>query len=165
MKLIENSPHKILGIIGGLHSCGLAYIENGEIKVVIEEERIIRQKPYVDLENDFFRYPLNSIARLIEKYNVDLNQIDYFTSFLEYNVIKDMLKTIANFDLPGEKFVKTEHHESHCALAYYLSDFQEDTLVVAIDGSGEHHSAKYYLGTNGKMEYIDGIGIDRKSLS
>ena len=53
MKLIENSPHKILGIIGGLHSCGLAYIENGEIKVVIEEEWIIRQKPYVDLENDF----------------------------------------------------------------------------------------------------------------
>jgi hypothetical protein len=42
MQLIKNSPYKILSIIGGQHSCGLVYYENGEIKVVLEEERLIR---------------------------------------------------------------------------------------------------------------------------
>jgi methionyl-tRNA formyltransferase len=31
MKLTNESNHKILGIIGGQHSCGIAYIENNEI--------------------------------------------------------------------------------------------------------------------------------------
>ena len=164
MKLTNESNHKILGIIGGQHSCGIAYIENNEIKVVLEEERLIRQKPYLDLEGDFFRYPLQSLQELISRYNVDLSQVDYFTSFLKYDIIKQILKQTVNFDLPEDKFIKTEHHETHCALAYYLSNFQDDTLVVAIDGSGEYHSAKYYVGTNGNMEYIDGIELDRKSL-
>jgi len=93
-----------------------------------------------------------------------LSQVDYFTSFLKYDVVKQILKQTVDFDLPENKFIKTEHHETHCALAYYLSNFQDDTLVVAIDGSGEHHSAKYYVGTNGNMEYIDGIELNRKSL-
>ena len=46
MKLTNESNSKILGIIGGQHSCSIAYIENNEIKVVLEEERLIRQKPY-----------------------------------------------------------------------------------------------------------------------
>ena len=164
MKLTNESNHKILGIIGGQHSCGIAYIENNEIKVVLEEERLIRQKPYLDLEGDFFRYPLQSLQELINRYNVDLSQVDYFTSFIKYDIIKQILKQTVNFDLPEDKFIKTEHHETHCALAYYLSNFQDDTLVVAIDGSGEYHSAKYYVGTNGSMEYIDGIELNRKSL-
>ena len=164
MKLTNESNHKILGIIGGQHSCGIAYIENNEIKVVLEEERLIRQKPYLDLEGDFFRFPLQSLQELINRHKVDLYQVDYFTSFLKYDVIKQVLKQTVDFDLPEDKFIKTEHHETHCALAYYLSNFQDDTLVVAIDGSGEYHSAKYYVGTNGSMEYIDGIELDRKSL-
>lgn len=164
MKLTNESNHKILGIIGGQHSCGIAYIENNKIKVVLEEERLIRQKPYIDLEGDFFRYPLQSLQELINRYNVDLSQVDYFTSFLKYDIIKQILKQTVDFDLHEDKFIKTEHHETHCALAYYLSNFQDDTLVVAIDGSGEHHSAKYYVGTNGSMEYIDGIELNRKSL-
>ena len=164
MKITDKVSHKILGIVGGMHSCGIAYIENGEIKVVLEEERINRIKPYVDLHNDWFRFPLESVATLVDKYGVDISSIDIITSFLEYNEVKHMLKSIANYDLPVEKFMKTEHHETHCALAYFLSGFQEDTLVVAIDGSGEHHSAKYYIGSNGFMDYIDGIELNRKSI-
>jgi len=164
MKLIENSPYKILSIIGGQHSCGLAYFENGEVKVVLEEERLTRVKPYVDLHDNFFRYPLSSINELINKYGVDINSIDYFVSFLDYNVVKNILDGICSYNLPENKFIKTDHHESHCALAYYFSGFQEDTLVVAIDGSGEYHSAKYYLGSNNTMTYIDGIELDRHSI-
>jgi len=164
MKITENSSHKILGIIGGMHSCGLVYIENGEIKVVLEEERLDRTKPYVHLHNDFFLFPQQSIDTLVNRYGVDISSIDIITSFLDYDTIKLLLQSVANYDLPEEKFMKTEHHETHCALAYFLSNFQEDTLVVAIDGSGEHHSAKYYIGSNGFMDYIDGIELNRKSI-
>jgi len=164
MKLVANSPYKILSINGGQHSCGLAYYENGEIKVVLEEERLTRQKSYIDLHNNFFRYPLASLNELIHNYGVNLDELDYITSFLEYNVVKEMMSGTVGYNLTQDKFIKTEHHETHCSLAYYYSGFDEDTLIVAIDGSGEQHSAKYYLGTNGKMEYIDGIGLDRKSI-
>jgi carbamoyltransferase len=154
----------ILGIIGGTHSCGVAYVQQGEVIAVLEEERLSRVKPWKDFESDFWRYPLQGLITLHDRYNVNFEDIDYFTSFLEYDVIANMLKATVSYDLPKEKFFKTEHHETHCALAYYLSGFEDDTLIIAIDGSGEYHSAKYYLGSKGEMTYIDGIGIDRNSL-
>lgn len=164
MKLYENSSYRILGIIGGSHSCGLAYFENGDLKVVLEEERLNRIKPYKDFENNYFRYPLASLTELIVKHDVDLGKVNYFTSFYDYEIIRDIFKMTINFNLEKEKYIKIEHHDSHINTAYYLSNFQEDTLVVAIDGSGENHSAKYYLGKNGNLEYIDGILLNRDSL-
>jgi len=162
--VLHNSSYNILGIIGGTHSCGVAYVEKGNIVAVLEEERLTRVKPWKDFEADFWRYPLQGLHLLKTKYNVNFDNIDYVTSFLEYTVIRDMLKATIGFDLPEDKFIKTEHHETHCALAYYLSGFKDDTLVVAIDGSGEYHSSKYYLGSNGEMKYIDGISIYQNSL-
>ena len=76
MKITDKVSHKILGIVGGMHSCGIAYIENGEIKVVLEEERINRIKPYVDLHNDWFRYPLESVATLADKYDTLVTNLE-----------------------------------------------------------------------------------------
>ena len=163
MNLI-NSNYKILGIIGGMHSCGIAYIENGEIKYCFEEERFSRQKVWKDFEVDFFRYPLQSLNQLIYTHGVNLNEIDYFTSFLDYNFMKNMLKDTVAFDLPLEKYIRIEHHDAHCYSAYYLSGFKDDTLIISLDGGGDNHVAKYYFGNYGDMFYIDGIDIQRKSL-
>ena len=51
---------KVLGITGGMHSCGLALIENGKPIFAFEEERFIRVKPHKDFDTDYFRYPLES---------------------------------------------------------------------------------------------------------
>jgi carbamoyltransferase len=163
MNLID-SNYKILGIIGGLHSCGVAYIENGNIKYCFEEERFSRVKSWRDFEEDFFRYPLQSLNRLIYTHEIDLNQVDYFTSFLDYNFTKNMLKDTLGFDLPLEKYIRIEHHDAHCTLAYYLSGFKNDTLIVSLDAGGDNHVAKYYFGNYGDMFYIDGVDIYRKSL-
>jgi len=163
MNLI-NSNYKILGIVGGMHSCGITYVENGNIKYCFEEERFSRTKYWQDFESDFFRYPLQSLNRLIYTHGVDLNQIDYFTTFLDYNFTKNMLKDTHGFDLPLEKYIRIEHHDAHCYSAYYLSGFKDDTLIVSIDGGGDNHVAKYYFGNYGEMFYIDGIDLQRKSL-
>ena len=165
-KIIINpiSQYKILGIIGGEHSCGLTYIENGEIKYCLEEERFTRVKVQSDFERTFFRYPVQSLEYLKNVTGINLEEIDYFVSFLSYEHIRMMLSSIADFNLPEERFKRYEHHHSHCATAYYLSGFKKDTFVISVDASGDEHSSKYYLGSNSNLTYIDGIDINRHSL-
>ena len=163
MKL--QSDLKILGIIGGAHSCGLAYFDHGELVCVLEEERLVRIKPYVDFEQDFCRFPTQSLNCLINDYNVDLQYVDYFTSFLGYHECIAIFKDCLGFDLPLEKFIKVDHHHSHCAASYFFSGFKEDTLVFCADASGGNgYSSKTYIGSNGRLNYVGGIPLTRKSL-
>lgn len=158
--------YKILGFIAGAHSCGATYVVNGKVVAVIEEERLTRIKPYVDYENDFERYPNKSIECLITRYGLRFDEIDYFTSFFPIDTALSIFKAMFNYDIPKEKYVYVDHHESHAILSYYLSNFQDDTLVFCADASGgvNGHSSKTYLGSNGKMFYLDGINTKRKSL-
>ena len=109
--------YNILGFTLGAHSCGMAYIKEGMIVAVIEEERINRIKPFFDYEDNFERYPVDSLNTLRNRYGLDLNTIDYFTSFIPYTISRDVLKAIADFDLPEEKYIRIDHHESHAILS------------------------------------------------
>jgi len=158
--------YKIFGFIAGAHSCGAAYIVNGEVVAVIEEERLTRIKPYVDYENDFERYPNQSIKCLIDRYGLNFDEVTYFTSFFPIDTALGIFKAMFGYDIPRDKYIHIDHHESHATLSYYLSGFQDDTLVFCADASGgvNGHSSRTYLGSNGKMYYLDGIDTTRKSL-
>lgn len=157
--------YKILGIIAGAHSCGAAYIVGDRVVAVIEEERLNRIKPFFDLEDNFERFPQQSIYCLINRHGLELSEVDYFTSFLPYDYVKSILKSLTDFDLEEEKFIRIDHHESHAALSYYLSGFQEDTLVFCADASGANgYSSKTYTGINGNLIFQHGITIQHKSL-
>ena len=156
--------YNILSFIAGAHSCSVAYIKKGELIAVLEEERLVRIKPYVDFEANIDRYPKLCIESLISRYGLELNEIDYFVSFLQYEQsipIFDMF----NFTIPPNKFIKYDHHQAHAATAYYLSGFNEDTLVFNADASGGNgYNSKMYLGVNGDLKYIDGNTNNRTSL-
>ncbi len=157
---------KILGFIAGAHSCGTCYVEDGNIVAVIEEERLTRIKPYVDFENSFERYPIKSMECLRNRYGVKYEEMDYFTSFFPYEKAKQIFKAAFLFEIPEEKYVFIDHHEAHAILSYYISGFQEDTLVFCADASGgvNGHSSRSYLGTRARLEYLDGITTKKKSL-
>ena len=157
---------KILGFIAGAHSCGTCYVKNGEVVAVIEEERLTRIKPYVDFEKSFERYPVLSMRCLQERYGVRFEDMDYFTSFFPYETAKGIFQAAFLYEIPEEKYIYIDHHEAHCILSYYTSGFQEDTLVFCADASGgvNGHSSRTYLGTRGRMEYLDGITTKRKSI-
>lgn len=157
---------KILGFIAGAHSCGACYFKDGEVVAVIEEERLTRIKPYVDFDNSFERYPVQSINCLKQRYGVTFEEMDYFTSFFPYQTAKEIFFAAFRYEIAEEKYIFVDHHEAHANLSYYLSDFQEDTLVFCADASGgvNGHSSRTYLGTRGRLEYLDGITIQRKSL-
>jgi carbamoyltransferase len=157
---------KILGFIAGAHSCGTCYVEDGNIVAVIEEERLTRIKPYVDFENSFERYPIKSMDCLRNRYGVKYEEMDYFTSFFPYETAKQIFKAAFLYEIPEEKYVFIDHHEAHAILSYYISGFQEDTLVFCADASGgvNGHSSRSYLGTRARLEYLDGITTKKKSL-
>lgn len=157
---------KVLGFIAGAHSCGVAYAVDGKIVAVIEEERLTRQKTYVDFEKNFERYPTSSLNCLINRFGVQISEVDLFTSFFDAQSAINIFKTISGFEIPKEKYVQIDHHEAHAILSYHLSGFQEDTLVFCADASGgvNGHSSRNYLGKDGSMTYIDGIKTDRISL-
>ena len=165
---MDYSSIKIVGFTAGAHSCGIAYMDAGKIVCVLEEERFTRQKCFVDYENDFERFPTESIYALIDdkRFNVNFADVDYFTSFFPYEFAKEILKSILNFDLPKEKYIKIDHHESHATASYFLSGFQDDTLIFCADASGgtNNYNSKTWIGSNGKMTYVDGITNQRKSL-
>jgi len=156
---------KVLGITGGNHSCGLSLVEDGKIIFAFEEERFIRIKSYKDFQGDYHRFPLESLHNALKKYPEEMKGIDYLAGFLpKERFVDPMIKAIGLTEHTDAPYIEVSHHEGHCNLAYYLSNFQEDTLVVSIDASGNYHSAKYYLGSEGNLTYIDGIDIYQKSL-
>ena len=156
---------RILGITGGIHSCGLALVDNGKIIFAFEEERFNRIRTYKDFQNDFHRHPVESFRAALEKYPEYFKDIDYIAGFLPKERFADpLINDLGLREITDAPYVEVSHHEAHCNLAYYLSNFQEDTLVVSMDASGNYHSAKYYLGMEGELNYIGGIHIDHKSL-
>ena len=164
MKPLGNK-HKILGVIGGAHSCGVAYINGNEKPIVLEEERLNRIKVWRDYEADFCRFPHDSLTCLIERYGVNFDEVDYFTSFLTFSEIKAIFFDTLGYHVPEHKFIKVDHHQAHAAASYYFSGFTDDALIFCADASGANgYSSKTYLGQNGDMRYVGGISTKRKSL-
>jgi carbamoyltransferase len=155
---------RILGLSAGSHSCGISLIENGKIIFSLEEERHTRVKVYKDFYSNYFRYPQQSIIEAIDKFNLDTNSIDYITSYYPKHEVKMFWESMNLGVFPEQKFIFVDHHDSHAATAYYMSGFDEDTLVVTMDASGGQYSAKYFIGSEGHLEYINGLDLTRKSF-
>jgi carbamoyltransferase len=155
---------KIFALSAGSHSCGVSFIEDGKIIFSLEEERHTRVKVYKDFYGDYFRYPNSSIKEAMNKFNFDPSSIDYITSYYPKHEVKMFWEKMGLGPFPEQKFVFVDHHDSHAGTAYYMSGFNEDTLVVTMDASGGKYSAKYFIGSNGDLNYIDGIDTTRKSF-
>lgn len=160
---------KILSFVYGTHCSGVTLTENNNILYCYEEERFTRIKSSTDFDKTLFRFPYLCLNELFHKNSLDFKTIDYFLFPCDKTINSEFLhKTLSEFidisHLEGKiKFY--DHHDAHCALAYYTSGFIKDKcLVVSMDGSGDGYSAKYYLGENNKLKYIDGITTECVSL-
>lgn len=155
---------KILGMAGGSHSCGVAYLKDGKPILALEEERHNRIRTYKDFYSDTFRYPYSAGQEVWYIKDWDWTKMDYITSFEDFDDFNLIWQGTGLGPLSKEKYIKVNHHEAHCNLAYYCSGFDEDTLVISVDASGTLYNARYYLGSEGNLTPIGENGIDRKSL-
>lgn len=59
---------------------------------------------------------------------------------------------VKKFPYPqNKKILHIDHHLAHAASAYFASGFQEKTLVVTADGSGDGLSTTVWIGEKGKL--------------
>ena len=178
----------ILGISAFYHDSAAALIEDGDIKIAIQEERLSRKKH----DNSF---PILSIKYILNEFNLKLSELSaivfYEKPFLKFerlvethiafsprgfasfsasmpiwlreklfqkNLIKENLKKIDN-TFKNDKNIKfSEHHLSHAASAFYPSPFEE-SLILTLDGVGEWATTSINIGRGNKIERIKEINF------
>ena len=118
---------KIIGTFNGGHDQGWSFIEDNKIVASYSEERFSRIKSC---------YNINTFP----KYSLDALRNDFYIDILDHNIELVAAKPL-NIALPdiinilNNRSIKLYgHHYSHACGAYYTSGFDENTLIVSIDG-------------------------------
>ncbi|MCR4338065.1 MAG: hypothetical protein NUV91_09710, partial [Candidatus Omnitrophica bacterium] len=81
----------ILGLSSYAHEASCSLIKNGEIRVVLEEERLNREK-------HTWKFPKNAIAQCLKQEGITIHDIDHFTFFwVPYREITQNIGHILKF--------------------------------------------------------------------
>ncbi len=137
----------ILGLGGSLHDFSACLMQDDEILVAIEEERITRQKHAVN-KNELEKAIVNNqLWKFMQKVpaNTLKASVEYCLEYagIDYEDIDLVVTTDSNTYLPVvnsfQHMVITNHHMSHIASAYYTSGYEEAAVLV-VDGRGSRIS-------------------------
>ncbi len=121
-----------------LDNGGACLIVEGEVKMLINEERINRKQYSHGFKE--------SIKYILESNNITVEEIDLWvaSSCLEEkrnpsDVAKQLFEN--GFKVPTEKILVNNHHLSHAYSAYYPSGFDE-AIIMVLDGDGNMVGSK-----------------------
>lgn len=165
----KKNGHLILGINGWIesgHDASAALIEvtSNDCKIIaaIEEEKVIGVKCAYD------RLPVNAISEILKMTSLSPNEIDDIAIGWDYPKLyktigrpfpfkndKELLSIIfpQNTEKVSIPITYVEHHLSHAASAFKVSNFNE-ALVVVIDGCGEGESFSIWSGKGEKLDCL-----------
>ncbi|MBZ0201569.1 MAG: hypothetical protein K8I03_00980 [Ignavibacteria bacterium] len=157
----------------------MALYSEGKILFAVEEERFNREK-------HTRKFPLHSLDYITNKFSLDkeknvltvffmnpwLSFWAPFKMFFQYLTLKSFtygfkkarkrlnewfyLKKWSN--AKGWKAIWVNHHQAHAACSFFLSPFQNATIVT-IDGRGEYLSVGFFRGENKTIKSLGGISI------
>lgn len=122
---------KILGIGGTQHDFSYCILQDGIIKVAIEEERISREK-----------HSLGYRSRQHLGLQYCMDSVDFITDYKDFDII------VGNDAMDQNHFinpyiinnmVKINHHMAHASSVFYTSNFSEAAVLV-LDGGGSFFS-------------------------
>ena len=170
---------KIIGLNSGEYNSSACFIEDGNIKFAIQEERLNRQKFTK-------KFPTLSIKKILRNRNLKLSDIDYIgvgwnpslhmnlfnplisenRTFRENNLytISDNLFNLTNREFGNYTLVKHDnkkfpdiyhinHHISHASTAFYLSNLKE-AAILTCDFRGENQCTTWGIGKNNKIKIL-----------
>ena len=177
-----SSVVRILGLVGATHDSGIALLDDGRIEVVIEEERLLRQKRTKN-------FPSLSLAAALGPDGAGLAAIDYLVtpwdvkrlrkSFAravlgrlpgslsllseathkpqrnEIAILNHYLTRKIRRDFPGQKsppLINVGHHESHAA-SFFVSPLEEAAVLV-MDGYGDDAATSVFHGRGNRLERV-----------
>lgn len=133
----------IYGIFTGSHSHSCALVVDGQIKSVLEEERLVRIKAgeYYDKNADF------AVRKIQQINNLSLLDADYRVFVEPTPKLWASIQTKGNYET-------VSHHDAHCFGAYFTSGMEGKVMSISYDGGGESSVLKVYLCEDGKMNLV-----------
>ena len=166
----------ILGISAFYHDSAAALVVDGEIVAAAQEERFTRKKHDFNFPKHAMEYCLSEAGLKAS----DLDYVGFYDKpFLKFERLLETYLAFApagirsffmsmplwfrqKLHLPREmsraldkqyknKFIFTDHHESHAASAFFPSPFEE-AAVITLDGVGEWATASYGFGRGNRLE-------------
>jgi len=130
----------IYAFFAGSHSAASALVVDGEIRYVIEEERLSRIKSGDDYES----YPRLSSSKIVELSKLEIKDADY-------RIFVEPVPDVYAEDLTNGNYERMGHHDSHCYGSYFTSGMDGKVMCISFDGGGDKSVMKIYLCEDGKM--------------
>jgi len=163
----------ILGINAFHGDASATLIENGEVILAIEEERLNRIKHWAG-------FPYQSIHACLQQAGIGLKDLDHIAISTDpsanlknkiiyslsrvtriHSMLRDKLSKVGNirdlrsilserFNVAEEEITagihNVEHHLAHMASSFYVSPYEE-AAIMSLDGMGDFVSSKWGVGT------------------
>lgn len=136
----------IYSFFAGSHSATSALIVDGEIKYVIEEERLTRIKAGDNYES----FPNLSSSKIVELSNLQIKDADY-------RIMVEPVPDLYADELTNGNYERVSHHDSHCYGSYFTSGMDGKVMTISYDGGGDKSVMKIYLCEDGKMTLLKSL--------
>ncbi len=145
---------KIYGFYAGSHDPTIAYIEDGKIICVLQEERLKRIKS----SDDFPQNPILAKERIEIETGVKMKDADFIacSTPVGYDFIQ-------NSDLPKIGIRSFSHHQCHAVGAYFTSGFQDKCVTFTYDAGGDDLIGTIWLCEAGKMTKVKNLNLHKTS--
>lgn len=143
--------NKILGIHVGGHDSSVAVIEAGEVKEVIEFERVFREKRY-RIFPDSSRLD-KALAWVFETYGLktDFDAVAMHIGHFRDNYLELTISKLQKY-LPNAQYLRLNHHLCHAAASYFTSQYT-DACILSYDGSGNDGSTVTFQAHGNSIQY------------
>jgi carbamoyltransferase len=133
----------IYSFFSGSHSATSALIVDGEIRYVLEEERLSRIK----VGDNYESFPNLSSSKIVELSGLQIKDADH-------RIMVEPVPDLYADELTNGKYERVSHHESHCYGAYFTSGMEGKVMTISYDGGGDKSVMKIYLCEDGKMTLL-----------
>ena len=171
---------RILGLVGATHDSGIAILDDGDIEVVVEEERLRREKRTREFPThamkavfgangaglagidvmvtpwDTKRLRRSFSLALLKKFPASLTflaESSHTPQRNEIAILNHFLKRKLSRhfpDAPMPPLVNVGHHESH-ASSFFVSPYDKAAILV-MDGYGDDAATSVFSGEGGNVE-------------
>lgn len=139
---------KILGLSVCFHDTSIAYIEDGQIKGLFEEEKLTGVKSIYQQNKD----PEQGLRCLKNIYGLELRDFDYICFSTPHK--RSFGYKIVN-DIDVYKVSSHSHHDCHALGSYFTSGFTGKVISLSHDGKGNHSRGKIFLCEDGSFEQVN----------
>lgn len=72
----------------------------------------------------------------------------------KFRSMEELNRVLKELDLTEKEAVFVEHHQSHAACAYYQRPFDDDALILTLDGAGDGLSSTVSIGEGSHIQRI-----------